>query len=96
VQQWEQKRRVPDGPASLLLRVIADNPEAVECVVRNRESRATGAHGSKTEVYEQMLNEENIEDERDRRIIAAREEQPLRGAELHDAIEADLKEAGLL
>src|ERR1035441_3338033 len=30
VQQWEQKRRVPDGPASLLLRVIADNPKAVE------------------------------------------------------------------
>src|SRR5664279_6193776 len=27
VQQWEQKRRVPDGPASLLLQVIADNPE---------------------------------------------------------------------
>ena len=36
VQQWEQKRRVPDGPASLLLRVIADNPEAVERVVRGR------------------------------------------------------------
>jgi uncharacterized protein YuzE len=28
VQQWEQKRRVADGPASLLLRVIADNPDA--------------------------------------------------------------------
>jgi putative transcriptional regulator len=36
VQQWEQKRRVPDGPAGLLLRVIAENPEAVERVVRDR------------------------------------------------------------
>lgn len=29
VQEWEQRRRVPDGPARVLLRVIERDPEAV-------------------------------------------------------------------
>jgi hypothetical protein len=39
----------------------------------------------------------SVEDERDLRIIAKREEHPLlRGAELRDALEREHKEAGLL
>ena len=30
VQEWEQQRRVPEGPARVLLRVIERDPEAVE------------------------------------------------------------------
>lgn len=30
VQEWEQRRRVPDGPARTLLRVIGRDPAAVE------------------------------------------------------------------
>jgi len=30
VQEWEQRRRVPDGPARVLLRVIERDPEGVE------------------------------------------------------------------
>ncbi len=30
LQEWEQKRRVPDSPARLLLRVIELDPDAVE------------------------------------------------------------------
>jgi putative transcriptional regulator len=30
VQEWEQQRRVPDGPGRTLLRVIEHEPEAVE------------------------------------------------------------------
>jgi putative transcriptional regulator len=30
VQNWEQGRRIPDGPARVLLTVIAHEPEAVE------------------------------------------------------------------
>jgi putative transcriptional regulator len=40
LQQWEQKRRAPDGPAKLLLRIIEQQPEAVEHVVRGRGKRA--------------------------------------------------------
>jgi putative transcriptional regulator len=41
VQQWEQRRRMPEGPAKLLLRLIEDEPEAVERVVRaNRERQS--------------------------------------------------------
>jgi putative transcriptional regulator len=29
LRNWEQKRRVPEGPARMLLRVAARNPEAV-------------------------------------------------------------------
>ncbi len=29
LQNWEQGRRVPEGPARALLKVAADNPEAV-------------------------------------------------------------------
>lgn len=30
LRNWEQGRRVPEGPARALLRVAAENPEAVE------------------------------------------------------------------
>jgi putative transcriptional regulator len=30
IQEWEQRRRVPEGPALTLLRVIERDPEAVE------------------------------------------------------------------
>jgi putative transcriptional regulator len=30
LQNWEQGRRVPEGPARALLKVAAENPEAVE------------------------------------------------------------------
>ncbi len=39
VQEWEQKRRAPDGPAKLLLRIIAEDPEAVERVVTCSDSK---------------------------------------------------------
>jgi hypothetical protein len=34
LQQWEQKRRFPDGPTMLLLSIIRHEPEAVERVVK--------------------------------------------------------------
>lgn len=43
LQEWEQKRRAPDGPARLLLRIIADEPEAAERVARTRASEASSA-----------------------------------------------------
>jgi hypothetical protein len=57
--------------------------------------RAWRALKEQTERYEQMLD--NIEDERDRRIVAKREEHLLlRGMELGDAVESELREVGLL
>ncbi len=29
LESWEQGRRVPEGPARALLKVVADNPKAV-------------------------------------------------------------------
>jgi len=43
LQEWEQKRRAPDGPAQLLLRIIADEPEAAERVARARAFEASSA-----------------------------------------------------
>ena len=34
LRNWEQGRRVPDGPAQALLRVAAQNPEAVAAALR--------------------------------------------------------------
>jgi DNA-binding transcriptional regulator YiaG len=34
VQEWEQQRRVPEGPARLLLKVIERDPGAVERALR--------------------------------------------------------------
>jgi putative transcriptional regulator len=34
LQNWEQRRRIPEGPARVLLRVAARHPEAVLDVVR--------------------------------------------------------------
>ncbi len=34
IQNWEQGRRVPDGPARILLAVIAHEPNAVERALR--------------------------------------------------------------
>ena len=39
LQNWEQGRRSPRGPARVLLRVAARHPEAVLDVVRSREER---------------------------------------------------------
>ena len=36
LQQWEQRRRVPDGPARLLLAVIEVAPDVVERVAHER------------------------------------------------------------
>ena len=38
VQNWEQGRRAPAGPAKVLLKVVAKHPEAVWDVVRPRRS----------------------------------------------------------
>lgn len=35
VQQWEQSKSVPDGPARILLRVIERAPDVVERALRN-------------------------------------------------------------
>jgi DNA-binding transcriptional regulator YiaG len=46
VQQWEQGRRSPDGPASLLIFMIAKEPEVVERVAAMmpfRKRRSKGA-----------------------------------------------------
>lgn len=41
LRNWEQGRRVPAGPAKVLLRVAAKHPEAVLDVVRERRSIKT-------------------------------------------------------
>ena len=38
LQQWEQGRRVPEGPAMVLLRVAAKHPDALLDVVREQPS----------------------------------------------------------
>ena len=42
LQNWEQGRRTPRGPARVLLRVAARYPEAVLDVVRPRRKRSNG------------------------------------------------------
>jgi putative transcriptional regulator len=39
VQNWEQGRRVPDGPASALLRVVSQSPRAVTRALASRKAR---------------------------------------------------------
>jgi len=39
LQQWEQRRRVPDGPARLLLRIIELAPQVVAEVVETADVR---------------------------------------------------------
>ncbi len=34
LQNWEQGRRMPEGPARALLKVLAENPKAVADVLR--------------------------------------------------------------
>jgi len=36
LQQWEQKRRAPDGPAKLLLRIIENEPAIVEQIAHRQ------------------------------------------------------------
>lgn len=43
LQNWEQGRRIPRGPARILLRVAAFHPEAILDVVRPRQKRARKA-----------------------------------------------------
>ncbi len=38
VQNWEQGRRMPAGPAKILLQVVAKHPEAVWDVVRPKQT----------------------------------------------------------
>lgn len=38
IQQYEQGRRIPSGPASTLLRVIAADPDAVARALRQRKA----------------------------------------------------------
>ena len=40
LQNWEQGRRVPQGPARILLQVVAKHPEAVWDVVQPKRSRS--------------------------------------------------------
>lgn len=42
LQNWEQGRRSPDGPARVLLQVAAKHPEAVWDVVRSALIRQSG------------------------------------------------------
>ena len=42
LQNWEQGRRTPDGPARVLLQVAAKHPEAVWDVVRPVEGEVSG------------------------------------------------------
>lgn len=42
LQNWEQGRRAPDGPAKVLLRVAAAHPEALLDVTRPIAKRRTG------------------------------------------------------
>jgi putative transcriptional regulator len=39
LQNWEQGRRRPDGPARALLKVAAENPEAVAAALDTSPSR---------------------------------------------------------
>ena len=39
LQNWEQGRRRPEGPARALLKVAAENPEAVAAALDTRTSR---------------------------------------------------------
>lgn len=41
LRNWEQGRRVPDGPARVLLAMLARNPGIVEETLARRKSRAT-------------------------------------------------------
>lgn len=45
LQNWEQQRRQPDGPATVLLRIAATHPEALLAVSRKpaRRSRRSAA-----------------------------------------------------
>lgn len=36
VQEWEQRRRVPEGPARVLLRIIEREPEAADRALAHR------------------------------------------------------------
>ena len=42
LQNWEQGRRQPDGPARVLLRVAAAHPEALLAVTQTRPNRRVG------------------------------------------------------
>ena len=41
VQDWEQGRRIPQGPARVLLQVAARHPDALWDVVQPKKSRST-------------------------------------------------------
>ncbi len=41
LRNWEQGRRIPEGPAKVLLRIAAKHPEALLDVVSDRKTRKT-------------------------------------------------------
>lgn len=43
IQEWEQRRRVPEGPARVLLRVIEREPEAAARALARRVESAEGS-----------------------------------------------------
>jgi len=47
LQNWEQGRRVPDGPARVLLIVAAHNPQAVLEAVQASKMRTSSPRGAK-------------------------------------------------
>jgi len=50
LENWEQKRRIPKGPARVLLEVAAAHPDAVWDVVRNTGKDRRRAVGSESQV----------------------------------------------
>jgi putative transcriptional regulator len=47
LRNWEQGRRVPEGPARVLLQVAAKHPEAVWDVVQEESKKSTSKRGGK-------------------------------------------------
>jgi putative transcriptional regulator len=47
LQNWEQGRRVPEGPARVLLMVAARNPQAVLDAVQAARERTPGTGGAR-------------------------------------------------
>jgi putative transcriptional regulator len=47
LQNWEQGRRQPEGPARALLKVASENPAAVAAVLDPQATRRVAASGSR-------------------------------------------------
>lgn len=62
LQNWEQGRRVPRGPARILLQVAAKHPDAVWNVVRPRIQKFQSATEITQEANDDLLPEYNFSD----------------------------------